>query len=251
MPFLSKSGMFSIGARGKKPMVISAYTNTAAIYYDPGNTSSYSGTGTSLINIGTDGNVTGTSGTLFGVAYDSAIASGTFNFDGVADKITFGQYNFGTAMTVTSWLYPRNEFSINTVIANSGANQATNGFRIGWNSWNTSNLNLVFEAGNGTAGGAQVSANNVIVNNTWQHIAYVFDQANRTIKLYKNGVEQATSGTPVASVGMNNTNWWIGAIGGNSYYMNANMGQYRVYKSLRSASDILNEYNSTKSRYGL
>jgi hypothetical protein len=251
MPFLSKFGMFSIGARGKKPMVSSGYTNTAAIYYDPGNTSSYSGTGTSLINIGADGNITGTSGTLTGVAYESGNAGGIFNFDGGTDKVTFGQYNFGNAMTVTAWLYPRSKTSINTVIANSVANQATNGFRIGWNSWNTNNLNLVFEAGNGTAGGAQVSANNVIVNNTWQHIAYVFDQANRTIKLYKNGVEQATSGTPVANVGMNNTNWWIGAIGGNSYYMNANMGQYRVYKSLRSASDILNEYNGTKSRYGL
>ena len=251
MPFLGKTGQLIFGSRGKKPVIVSTYTNSAAIYYDPGNTSSYTGSGTTLINIGTEGNVTGTSGTLSGVAYESATAGGIFNFDGIADKITFNQYNFGNAITITAWLYPRNEYSINTVIANSGANQATNGFRIGWNSWNTTNLNLVFEAGNGSAGGAQVTANNVITNNTWQHIAYVFDQVNRTIKFYKNGVEQSTTGTPVASVGMNNTNWWIGSIGGNSYYMNANMGQYRVYKSLRSASDILGEYTATKARYGL
>ncbi len=251
MPFLGKTGLFRIGSRGKTPVIVSAYTNTAAIYYDPGNISSYSGSGTTLINIGTDGNVTGTSGTLSGVVYESGTSGGIFNFDGVTDKITFNQYNFGTTITITAWVYPRNEYSINTVISNSGANQATNGFRIGWNSWNTTNLNLVFEAGNGSAGGAQVSANNVITNNTWQHIAYVFDQVNRTIKFYKNGVEQSTSGTPVASVGMNNTNWWIGSIGGSSYYMNANLGQFRVYKSLRSASDILTEYTSTKARYGL
>ena len=251
MPFLSKSGIFFIGQRGKKPVAVPGYTNTAAIYYDPGNTSSYVGSGTSLINIGTEGNVTGTTGTLSGVAYESSTAGGTFNFDGVADQISFGQYNFGTVMTITSWIYPRNEFSINTIISNSGANQATNGFRIGWNSWQTTNLNLVFEAGNGSAGGAQLTANNTVTNNTWQHIVYVFDQVNRTIKFYKNGVEQSTSGTPVANVGMNNASWWIGSIGGNSYYMNANVGQFRVYKSLRSASDILAEYNATKTRYGL
>ncbi len=251
MPFLSKTGSFFIGGRGKKTVAVSGYSNSAAIYYDPGNSSSYAGSGTTLTNIGTDGNVSGTSGTLSGVSYESGTAGGAFNFDGGTDKITFGQYNFGTAMTVTSWLYPRNEYSINTIIANSGANQATNGFRIGWNSWNTSNLNLVFEAGNGSAGGAQVTANNVVVNNTWQHIAYVFNQAGRTIAFYKNGVAQSTSGTPVASVGMNNTNWWIGSIGGNSYYMNGNLGQFRVYKSLRTAGEILDEYNNTKSRYGL
>lgn len=227
------------------------YTNTAEIYYDPGNSSSYPGTGTSLTNIGTAGNVTGTLGTLSGVAYESGTASGVFNLDGVADKITFGQFNFGTLMTVTAWVYPRSEYSINTIIANSGANVATNGFRVGWNSWNTTNQNMVFEAGNGTSGGTQLTANNVITNNAWQHIAYVFDQTNRTIKFFKNGVEQSTSGTPVASIGMNNTNWWIGAIGGNSYYMNANLGQFRVYKSLKVASDLLAEYNGTKSRYGL
>lgn len=243
--------MFFMGSRGKRIVASPGYTNTAAIYYDPGNSSSYSGSGTTLINIGTEGNVTGTSGTLSGVAYESATAGGTFNFDGGSDKITFNQYNFGTTITITAWLYPRNEFSINTVISNSGANLATNGFRIGWNGWNTSNLALLFEAGNGSTGGAQLTANDTVTNNTWQHIAYVFDQANRTIKFYKNGVEQSTTGTPVASIGMNNTNWWIGAIGGNSYYMNANLGQFRVYKSLRSVSDILAEYNATKTRYGL
>jgi hypothetical protein len=227
------------------------YTNTAEIYYDPGNSSSYPGSGTSLTNIGTAGNVTGTLGTLSGVAYESGTASGAFNLDGVSDKITFGQYNFGTAITVTAWVYPRSEFSINTIIANSGANLTTNGFRVGWNSWNTTNQNMIWEAGNGSAGGTQSTANNVITNNTWQHIAYVFDQANRTIKFFKNGVEQSTSGTPVASIGMNNTNWYIGAIGGNSYYMNANLGQFRVYKSLKVASDLLAEFNGTKSRYGL
>lgn len=228
------------------------YTNTAEIYYNPSNTSSYPGSGTSLTNIGTDGNVAGTTGTLSGVVFEANTAGGTFNFDGGADKISFNTYNFGNNITTTAWIYPRNEVSINCLMANCGANTATNGFKMGWNNWTTTNLTMNFEAGNGTAGGTQSTATNTIVENQWQHIAYVFDKTNRTIKFYRNGSEiaTATGGTPVSNIGTNQT-WWIGSIGGNSYYMDANLGEFRVYKSLRSSSNILDEYNNTKSRYGL
>jgi len=228
------------------------YTNTAEIYYDPGDASSYAGTGTVLTNIGTDGNVSGTSGTLSGVAYESATAQGVFNFDGGTDTISFNSYNFGNTITTTAWVYPRNEYSINTLMSNCGPSTATNGFKMAWNNFVTTNLTMNFEAGNGTAGGTQSTAINTITENQWQHIAYVFDKTNRTIKFYKNGTEIATEsgGTPVANIGTNQT-WWIGSIGGNGFQMNANLGQFRIYKSLRSTSDILDEYDNTKSRYGL
>jgi len=228
------------------------YTNTAAIYYDPGNTSSYVGTGTTLTNIGTDGNVSGTTGTLSGVVYESSTAQGVFNFDGGSDKITFNSYNFGNSITTTAWIYPRNEVSINCLMSNCGANTNTNGFKMGWNNWTTTNLTMNFEAGNGSAGGTQSTATNTIVENEWQHIAYVFDKTNQTIKFYRNGSEiaTATGGSPVSNIGTNQS-WWIGSIGGSAYYMDANMGQFRIYKSLRSTSDISDEYNNTKSRYGL
>ena len=228
------------------------YTNTAEIYYDPGNTSSYSGTGTVLTNIGTAGNVSGTLGTMSGVAYESGTAGGVFNFDGASDNISFTTHNFGNNITTTAWIYPRSEYSINCLMSNCGANTQTNGFKMSWNGWNTTNLNMNFEAGNGTTGATRITADNTITLNQWQHIAFVFDKVNQTIKFYKNGLEIASTGggTPVANIGTNQT-WWIGAIGGNSYQMNSNLGQFRVYKSIRTTSDILNEYNQTKSRYGL
>lgn len=231
---------------------VTGYTNTAEIYFDPGNTSSYPGSGTSLTNIGTEGNVAGTLGTLSGVVYESSIAGGVFNFDGGTDRISFNTYNFGDTITVTAWVYPRNEPSINNLVSNAASNTSTNGFKMSWNAWTTTNYNMNFEAGNGTSGGTQATAINTIVESTWQHIGYAFDKVNRTIKFYRNGSEVAQSGggTPVANIGMNQT-WWIGAIGGNSYQMDANLGELRIYKSLRSASNILDEYENTKSRYGL
>jgi hypothetical protein len=83
-------------------------------------------------------------------------------------------------------------------------------------------------------------------------ITFVFNKTTPSIKFYKNGVEIATAsgGAPVSNIGMNNT-WFMGSIGGNSYNMNANMGLFKIWKSIRSVSDILAEYNATKSRYGL
>jgi hypothetical protein len=227
--------------------------NTAEFYYDPGNSSSYSGSGTSLVNIGTLGNVSGTQGTLSGVVYNSLNYGGVFDFDGGTDTIGFGQYNFGNTITVNAWVYPRNENSINCLMSNAGANTATNGFKMSWNNWTTTNYTMNFEAGNGTAGGTQSTAVNTIVENQWQMITYIFDKVGQTIKFYRNGVEIATAsgGSPVANISTNNSNWWIGAIGGNSYFMDALMGEFKVWTSSKSEAEILSEYNSSKTRYGL
>jgi hypothetical protein len=222
-------------------------------HYDPGNTSSYSGTGTALSNIGLIGNVTGASGTLSGVVYDAATAGGVFNFDGASDTITFGQYNFGNTITVNAWVYPRTEASINTLMSNAVANTNTNGFKMAWNNWTTVNYTMNFEAGNGSAGATASTANNVVSVNTWQMLTFVFNKTTPSIKFYKNGTEIATAsgGAPVANIGTNNSNWWMGSIGGNSYQMNANMGLYKIWTSNLTTADILAEYNDTKSRYGL
>ena len=231
----------------------SGTSTDALLFYDPGNTSSYPGTGTSLTNIGTAGNVTGTLGTMSGVVYDSSTAGGVFNFDGIADKITFGQYNFGNTITVSAWVYPRTEASINCLMANSVANTNSIGFKMSWNNWNTTNYTMNFEAGNATIGNTSSTAINTIGVNGWQMITFVFDKTTPSIKFYKNGTEIATAsgGAPVANIGMNNTNWWMGSIGGNSYYMNANMGTFKLWNTIRTAQNVLDEYNNTKSRYGL
>lgn len=226
---------------------------SAQFHYDPGNTSSYSGSGTVLNNIGLVGNATGAVGTLGGVAYESGTASGAFNFDGASDTITFGQYNFGNTITVNAWVYPRTEASINTLMSNCGANTNTNGFKMAWNNWQTTNYTMNFEAGNGSVGNTSSTANNTVVVNTWQMITFVFNKTTPSIKFYRNGIEIATAsgGAPVANIGTNNSNWWMGSIGGNSYQMNANMGIYKIWTTNLATSEILAEYNETKSRYGL
>ena len=223
---------------------------TPNLYYDAGNSSSYPGTGTALYNIGSDGSASGTQGTLSGVVYESGIASGVFNFDGGSDRITFPSYDFGDQITVTAWVYPRYEPSINTLLANATANSFTDGFKLHWNSWNTTNYRILVEAGNGGTGGAYATTNtNVVVANQWQQLTYVIDFTNQTISLYRNGTLLSGTGSLVANVNTSAT-WNIGSMMG-AYYMDANLGELKVFKSLLSSTDISDEYNNSKTRYGL
>lgn len=226
---------------------------TAQIYFDPANPLSYPGSGNILTNIGTLGNITGTLGTMTGIVYESNTGGGSLNLDGGSDSISFGQFNFGDTLSVSAWVYPRNEYSINTLMSNCGANVATNGFKMAWNNWNTTNLTMNFEAGNGSAGGTQSTANNTVVENEWQMLTYVFDKTGQTISFYKNGVNVATAtgGNPVSNIGTNNSNWWIGSIGGGSYFMDANLAEFKIWTSLVTDQNVLDEFNATKARYGL
>ena len=220
---------------------------TAVLYYDAADTNSYSGT--TLNNIGSDGNVSGTTGTLNGVSYESGIAGGVFNFDGGSDRITFPSYDFGNTITVTAWVYPRNEFSINTLLSNASAGLSSNGFKLEWNNWNTTDLKMLVEAGNGSTGNIYTTTNGVVVENEWQFLTYVIDFANQTVSLYRNGTSLVASGELVANINTSAT-WNIGSMMG-SYYMDANLGELKVFKSLLSSSDITDEYNNSKTRYGL
>jgi hypothetical protein len=59
----------------------------------------------------------------------------------------------------------------------------------------------------------------------------------------------AASGTLVANINTSAA-WNIGSMMG-AYYMDANLGELKVFKSLLSSSDITDEYNNSKTRYGL
>jgi hypothetical protein len=238
------------------------YNNTAEIFYDAGNKSSYPENGTTLTNIGTLGNIAGTLGTLSGVTYESGIARGVFNFSGntfanVRNKITFDTFDFGNEMTTTAWIYPRdnehNDYFI-TLMSNAVQNSSSPGFKMVWrlnyNEINAYSNQMLFENAGASGGSTRFTSSQPIIGNTWQHIAYKFDKTNRKISFYHNGV--LLGAEQITSVGViTNQPWVIGSFVDDAYFMNANLGEFRVYKSLRNDAAILDEYNNTKSRYGL
>jgi hypothetical protein len=108
---------------------------------------------------------------------------------------------------------------------------------------------MIIENGNGFDGNGRVTDNPVITENSWQMLTYVVDFVNQTGKLYLNGVEQSSNGVIVSNISRNNI-WYIGSMFG-AYQMDAYLGEFKVWKSLQSDSNITDEFNSSKSRYGL
>jgi hypothetical protein len=253
------SGVSGIASRGNPLRLGTFYgksipfvpSTTAIIYYDPGQTASYPGSGTTLTNIGQAGSVTGTTGLISGVAYNSGVAGGVFDFDGISDKITFGQYNFPATMTVMAWVYPRSEFSINNLMSNAGANLATNGFKLSWNNWETQDRQVVFEAGNGSSGNVRTTPSDTVVENSWQMLTWAINFNTPTVTIYKNITSQTLSGGIVSSISRNNPSWWLGAMGGSSYQMDAYLGEFKIWDSTLTLAQITTEYNASKARYGL
>jgi hypothetical protein len=164
--------------------------------------------------------------------------------------ITFPTINFGTQITVCAWVYPRLKNDISGLLTNAGANVPTNGIKFQWNTWLNSSRTIGIQAGNGGAGGDYYAPQNTLTYDTWQHISYVFDKTNAKIIVFLNGVPttMATSVNTVSNINLNAV-FNIGGYAGGSYTMNAQLGSIKVYSGLLTASDILAEYDATKSRF--
>jgi hypothetical protein len=225
------------------------------LYYDPNIPYSYN-TGSDTVNsIGSVTNISGTKGSNVSYQRDTAIDRNIFDFNGAngnANLITFPQYNFGTKISVTAWIFPRAKSNINGLLVNTIANVPSNGFKFQWNSWLTNNQKITFQAGNGARGEDNKTIGNIIEYNKWQHIGYVFDQENKIVIFFKNGVpvKMETNLTTVEDINTNQQ-FNIGGYRNGSYTMNAKLGYIKVFDRLLNGNNMMTDYDNTKSEFGL
>jgi hypothetical protein len=157
-----------------------------------------------------------------------------------------------STMTVCAWVYVREKGTINGLFTNAVGGFGPDGFKFQWNTFQQNTRVITFQTGNGTDGDEVSTIPNIINYNAWQNISYVFDQINRTILFFYNGepVTIATSGMPVAGVNLT-APFSIGGYVDGIFTMNAKLGSIKVFDTLLDATQILNEFNDTKARFGL
>lgn len=98
----------------------------------------------------------------------------------------------------------------------------------------------------------KASSNNLAVANTWQHFAICWSGADNTLKLYKNGVVNATFTDAPSSVASNTANLLIGAGGGSTFRYGGRMAHIAYFNNRGLTDAEVNQaYNFHKSRYGL
>lgn len=221
-------------------------TSGLILHLDAGDTTSYAGSGTTWFDLTSNNN----DGTISGATYTSGI-DGDFDFDGSNDRVTFASaQDVGGAITISFWVYPTLNTSINTFLSTKGS-AAGSGYAFFANTWNTSDRKLIFEVGNGNSYVSVESADNVVLDNQWQNFVVTCVRSTGATVLYKNGSSIVTDTLSVTDWGNTGT-FEIGKFPPvNAYWYNGKMSIAQVYDRALTAAEVLQNYDAVKGRYGL
>jgi hypothetical protein len=230
------------------------------LWWDAGNTFSYPGTGTAI----TDLLNYDYAGTINGATYNSGNGGkwifvktendriNTSNTTG--SPISVGSSNF----TIECWAKPANETVLSYFITNRNLSTG-DGFTLTLGTPNVNNnitqsrkVGILFVQ-NSASFGRGVHTVNDIIDGNWKHI--VATRNGSTFRIYINGVEETTqtpytlgSGTITLNSGQH---WSFGALNTGQEGANADLSVIRLYNKELTSTEVLQNYNEEKSRFGL
>ena len=207
-------------------------TNGLVLYIDAANARSYSGSGltaNALVGIG---------GTLVnGVGFTSA-NNGYFTFDGTNDYI-----NFGNSSTVQQ--------STGTLSAWAKASSPGAGYRgiiAKQGAYGLFYTDSVLVAYDWTADAPRSTGIN-IADNTWKNVVLTYQSGvSNGTRIYINGVSVLT--TTITILNQIN-NLFGGAEANASQYASCQASSFKMYNRVLTATEVLQNYNATKKRFGL
>lgn len=226
-------------------------TDGLIFYSDSANPKSYLGFGDAWNDISGNNHV----GTLFnGVGYDSD-NNGFLTFDGVDDWVNTGTFdyfsNWTDPVTISIWCrVPTDAIWSNGYTGNiigRGSYTGSNGLV----RFSTNNrVGVYFRSTDGTV---QLGYTGV-VRDTWFNLSCTWDGIN-TMILYFNGASVSSTTTGVLGGTIDIGSWIIGlarAYGGAfGNYFQGDISNIMFYNRPLNETEITQNYNTTKSRYGL
>lgn len=186
---------------------------------------------------------------------------GYFNFDGTDDYVTAGALSGSfSSFTVAIWFYPTSVTSYeNPIDCNYSYNGTTGniGPRLEMN-W-SGNLTWVYS--NITNSNNSYYSHSVVSSglaaNTWHCAAITYNGGTNTSTTYYNGnasgLSRSTVGSPTGFVGvMNNVTIGKGFhLGGSERIFTGRVSNVSIYNRALSASEIQQNFNATRGRYGI
>lgn len=225
-------------------------TDGLVLCLDAGNTRSYPGSGTAWNDLSKEGN----NGTLINGPTFNTGSGGSIVFDRVDDYVSCNSNtNAGSNFSVFAWINPGNINIRNGIVGNSYSFGDRQGFYLS-TATNYGGTTNTFFISVGQDQAYRTAANNSISLNRWNYIGGIVSNGGQDIKLYSNGIETSYLGGFLSSnvVLYNNNQLLIGSRNTNTPEPFAgNIAQVSIYNKILSAQEILQNYNATKTRYGL
>jgi len=217
-------------------------TSGLSLCLDAANKVSYLGSGTSWYDLSGNGNT----GTLTNGPTFSNANGGSIVFDGTNDYVT----KSSVAMNLS------NGVSMEMVFKSTDMNSRAQGF-MQYNVLGTNHYINFYTDGTGKlrwetwvpvpTGGAFYSST-TLSNNTWYHAIGTYN-SNGSAVLYINGSNVGNGSYSAASYSSTYTTTFT--IGNYAGYLSGNVSVARIYNRALSATEVLQNYNATKTRFGL
>lgn len=212
------------------------------LYLDP---ATYSGSGTSW----TDSSANAYTTTLVGApAYNTT----HFTYDGTTEYVDTNQSLASETFSVGAW-FRTSAAGIKMIICK----ETTAGWPWTYRIWmNGGQLvgDIAQNAGANVSIGSPLTSYN---NGSWYYVMFTRNDSN--LYLYVNGTQVATVADTLTGTIINSQEVWFGKsafTGGGvnpqgSYQYTGDLGELFVYNRVLTAGEILQNYNATKSKYGL
>lgn len=200
-----------------------------------------------------DISVTNITGSLKnGVGFNNANLGG-FVFDGTNDYVNLGNNNLGVDLIDKSfclWIYLGSSFAnasglIDKDFDNGAPNYGGWGFWIQSNRklwwWNHANLDLLDDGPN------------VVPLTTWTFVSVTYNSTSKTANFYINAVlNSSKTNASIVEKSSSTTNLILSATrNASGAFLNGRISNVIAYNRALSASEVLQNYNATKARFGL
>lgn len=223
--------------------------NGLVFMVDAANTKSYLSGSTVWNDLTTNKNI----GTLTNSPTFNSENGGSIVFNGSNHYINLGNVNLGLDLinkSFCAWVYLGASLANPTGVIDKDFDTSP-GVYGGWGFWIQSNRKLwwwntsnqdILDTGSSTIG-----------TNVWTHIAVTYNSTSKTATFYINGSQNSSiSNNSISEISSGTTNLVIGAFrNATSAFLNGRIANVMAYNKVLSASEVLQNYNAQKSRFGV
>ena len=223
-------------------------TDGLVLYLDAANTKSYPGSGITWTDLSRSGNSSELKGPTFNSGNGGSIVfDGTNDYVEIQNQIQFDQTD---PFTLSSWVKSSNVS--NELIINN-ENILYTGYRLNINV----NANIEIGLRSSISDDIAIETLNSINANTWYHIVGTYDGTRNVsgMKIYINGVEEDTNtiSNTLTSSTLSNQQTLLGIRRPSSppNPLRGNIANVQIYNRALSTIEITQNYNATKTRFGL
>jgi len=225
----------SIGPTGES--VKNIITDNLLVHLDAQNKNSYGGSGTTWTDL-----IGNYNATMYNSPTYNTDTPTNLQLNGSNQYIELGSFFTYNYFTISLWVYPGTSQVIYADIFDNN-HTGTQNFVC---QQNATNLNQ-YEFAMLSPGGASTTGLFTLTASTWALLTFTFDGS--VVRGYKNGTLLGTGGSMTPNYV--SPYFRLGNWAGGGRYWNGKYGNFMIYTRVLSASEVLQNYNVQKGRFGL